>query len=135
MSLIALLIFMTAPRFDKRNLEFKSFVFHFKSDLRQLEIENMDKSDSYSLIVSKDKYTIYRKWKPVKRRKCKEGMFFTYGEDRLYTSKSRGGAFGKARSFYIVDKKLKRVERVTIMLGSGRIVSYHELYDKKYDKY
>lgn len=134
-SLIAMLFLISVPKFNKERIEYESFIFELKSDLRQLGLESINRPNIYKMIFNRDGYRIYRSSDEIKSKKCKKGIIILSEEKIiLYSRKARSGAPEKGRSIYIIDRNLKKVERITIMLGSGRVKSYSEDYYSLYGK-
>lgn len=128
-TLIAILFLTAIPKFKKAGIEYEEFIFEFKNDLRQIGLESINRPEIYKIIINRGGYRIYRASNEIKSKKCKKNMIIL-SEDNviMYSRKARSGAPGKGRSIYVVDKSLKKVERITIMLGSGRVRSYSENY-------
>ncbi|MEG0249922.1 MAG: hypothetical protein RR561_03160 [Peptostreptococcus sp.] len=129
LTIIGLIFMIGTPKMKSRNVEFNSLIYEFKSDLRIVGTRSMNRIDSYTILLNKNNYSIYENNKKIKNKKFKSGYFILSAKKRIeYTNTSRLGAPDRGMTIYIFDSKEKELERITIMIGSGRIMSYREDY-------
>lgn len=134
-TLIGLIFSLSILHFSKNNIEFEKTVFQIKSDMRTVGIRSTNRYSNYKIRFSENGYTIYNG-----KKKEKEVFFnkniciYSSFSKAEYRNRLRVGAPDKGFSVYVVDNKIKRAERITVIFGSGRVHSYSRDYDKIYDR-
>lgn len=129
-SLIGIIVLISIPRFKSRNLEYEEFIFELKSDLRNIGLASNSRRNIYKIVFTSHGYKIYKDSNKIKFRNCKKGVqIFSMENKIIYSRKSRSGSPEKGRSIYVLDNSSKKIERITIMLASGRVKSYSEDYN------
>ncbi|SFE74419.1 pilus assembly FimT family protein [Peptostreptococcus sp. D1] len=131
-SLIALIFSIAYLGINFNDKEFQTAVFETKSDLREYLIKSSDEYYKYSILLVKNGYEIYQKNNLVREKKFPQNIYILSGEKSIgYYSTSRFGAPNRGFTIYVFDERNKNLERITMMLGSGRVISYEEDYLEK----
>ncbi|MDY4128434.1 hypothetical protein [Peptostreptococcus porci] len=131
-SLIAIIFSIAYLGINFDSKEFQTAVFETKSDLREYLIKSSDEYYKYSILLVRNGYEIYQKNNLIREKKFPKNIYILSGERSInYYSTSRFGAPDRGFTIYVFDEKNKNLERITMMLGSGRVVSYEEDYLEK----
>lgn len=128
-TIIGIIFLISTPIMKRSSMEFDSLIYEFKSDLRTVSTKSMNSADSYIILMKKNSYSIYKNNKKIKDKKFHSGYYILSSKKRIeYFDTSRLGAPDRGMSIYMFDSKEEELERITIMIGSGRIMSYREDY-------
>lgn len=113
--------------------DFDDAVFILKSDLREYLVKSSNYQSKYKISFEKNGYNVYRKSKLEDKVRFGKDIYLLSSQNGIdYSYTSRNGAPSKGITIYIFDKKYEKLERITMMLGSGRVISYKDTYkDKK----
>ncbi|WP_101773001.1 hypothetical protein [Peptostreptococcus faecalis] len=131
MSIIGLIFILSFPRYNDKEIVFSSEVYRFKSDIRKLNMLVSDREDFYEVFLEDDKYTIFKNDKAITTENLPDNIKILSGESSIvFNNTGRKGAPNKGLSVYFFQRETKRLERITIMLASARVVSYREDYEK-----
>lgn len=126
-SLIFSLIFVINYSYDS---DFDKYSYKIKADLREYIIKSSNDFGKYILLFSGNKYYIYKRNTVIDTVVLPSDIFVLPKDTRIdLLNTSRFGAPSKGNTIYIYNKKTKNLERITIMLGSGRVFSYKDKYE------
>lgn len=134
-SIVILGIFLTIaypkPNGDIVNLKKSSEIL--MSDIRESSyIAQHKRSPNYriSISYSDNCYRIYDGVKLVKKVNMQKGIYIFSNVGTIKFSAVRSGNISNPCTIYLYAKKIKRVERITISVGSTRVRSYSESYEE-----
>nr|WP_314277217.1 hypothetical protein [uncultured Peptostreptococcus sp.] len=129
-SIIAIIISMSIVRINTDNLAFDSTVIRIKSDIRRIILRGEDDNNSYSINIYKGSYIIYKGNRRFMIRKLEKNIHVLAGESLKFNGINRIGAPGRGGSLYVFNEKSKKLEKITYIPASGRVMSYEDNYYK-----
>lgn len=130
MSILGIIVFMSMPKYKVKDIQFQYSVEKFKSELRKFSIESAYRGKDYNIRIYKRGYKVVLQNKVVKKIKMPEKIYMlAYTPVIKYTGANNSGAPQQGNSVYVFDSNNKKVSKITIMLGSGRVKSYKLNYE------
>lgn len=127
--LVGLIMYFSFPKYSTRGIIYRDTVFSLETNLRKLNISAANQISNYLLRIEKEKYCIYKNKNVVSAYNIPKNIYILTTDNMIdFSLITRTGAPTKGKTIYIFDKINKNLSRITIMIGSGRVMTYKDDY-------
>ncbi len=131
-SILGIFLSLSVPKLLSRDKLFESTIYQMKSYIRMYSIKSLYSKSKYTINLDGKRFRVYRNFKKIQECNLPSDLFIvSKKEDINFNSVNRYGAPESGMTIYLFDSVTHRLERITIMLGSGRVMSYKDNYLEK----